>query len=176
MENKYKYAKYKPSIITIFNQEGDVLLKEPSLLAVKIQNDCILALGEEAKTVIEQIEDMRVNPPLKNGVVVDFDLSSENVIVGSPLKNGTIADYDLASKMFKYFLNKVNGHSLFKRPRIAVCAPVDMTQVEHKAIYETILNIGAKSVLIIEKPFGKAIRDIPYSYKIIIEILPYKTD
>lgn len=170
MRDKYKFANYKPSIITIYNQDGYVLLKELSLFAINIQNGCILAVGEEAQTVIKQIDDMWANHPLQNDAALEFDLTSEDVIVGSPLKNGTIADFDWASKMFKYFLYKVNGLSRFKRPRIAVCVPVDMTQVEHKALEELILSIGAKSVLIIEEPFERAIRDIPSSYKIIIEI------
>lgn len=73
--------------------------------------------------------------------------------------------------MFKYFLKKANIRTFIPR-KIAVCVPVDLTQVEYKALHDAILCIGAKSVLIIDDLYENVSQSIPSAYKIIIEIIP----
>lgn len=170
MDFSRRISNYEPCMIIFYNREGHVLLREPSLLAVGLQGDYILALGEEAGTVLARIDEIQESGDLKS--ISDLNLTRKDVVVGSPFKEGAVADFDLAIKMLKFFLYKVNGRCrLFRRPQIAVCVPPDMTQIEHKAMEELILSIGAKKALIFEKPFLKAIGEIPDSYKIIIEIL-----
>jgi len=91
--------------------------------------------------------------------------------VGSPLRNGIIAEYDLAKSMFHYFLAKARPWSIFK-PKIAVCTPVEMTDVESRALTSVMRDIGAKQVMLFEKPYELVANDIPCSFDVIIDILP----
>lgn len=96
----------------------------------------------------------------------------ETLVVGSPLRSGAIADFELAKTLFEVLLRRAKWRSPFVQLKLAVCAPADMTQVECTALRELFLQIGAKHVLLIEKPFAEAVREAPAMYDKFIEILP----
>jgi rod shape-determining protein MreB len=80
-----------------------------------------------------------------------------NIVAVRPIKDGVISDYDATEKMMKYFLQKAVGHRLLKKPRIAVCVPSRVTEVEKKAVEDATYQAGAREVVIIEEPIAAAI-------------------
>ncbi len=124
-----KIKNYEPSDIEIYNKDREIVLREKSLVAFS-QNDMkIRAIGTDAET-------------LRN---------MDDVLIFSPLRHGMIADYTVAERMFKYWIWKTWGRpKMFSRPRIAVLAPEDMTEVERKALEDAMYCAGAKDVFISE--------------------------
>jgi len=153
MNKKYRFVNYEPSLIRFYNQEHDKLYEDITLLAIGPETDSIMCLGIEVK------ENRHI-------------LERENMVIGSIFKNGVVAEFDLSVKIFKYYFRKKAKVRRFPRPKIAVCTSVEMTQVEERALSDLIHSLGAKDVLIIEEPFEKAKRDIPSTYRTIIEIIP----
>lgn len=150
-DNKRKFKHYDPCSIVIYNRRREILLEEPSLIAVDVEAGMVKAVGREAQFVQDQ---------------------GETLMVTSPLRGGAVADFDLTKAMFEAFLKKIaSGPRIFSRPKIAVCAPIDMTQVEERALREACLIAGAKGVLVFEERVDSAWEQIPPSYKIIIEIV-----
>ena len=147
-----RFANYKPSTIALYNQKREVLLKEISLVAVSFQTGDILAVGNEARE--------------KQSI-----LENEGAIIGSPLKNGLVAEFGISGVLFWHFFKKVQVRR-FPRPEIAVCVPVEMTQVEKHVLNELMRYLGIKNTLIVEQSYEKAAQSIMDKYKIIIEIMP----
>ncbi|MDE5865986.1 MAG: rod shape-determining protein, partial [Lachnospiraceae bacterium] len=112
-----KINNYEPSYIEIHTKDGGMVLREKSLVAFS-QNDMkIRAIGTDAETF----------------------QNMNDVLIFSPLRHGMIADYHVAERMFKYWIWKTWGRpKMFSRPRIAVLAPEDMTEVERKALEDAI--------------------------------------
>ena len=80
-----------------------------------------------------------------------------NIVAVRPLRQGVISDYTVTEKMLKYFIQKATGKRSFRRPRIAVCVPSGVTEVEKKAVEDATYQAGAREVLIIEEPIAAAI-------------------
>ncbi|MEG2770125.1 MAG: rod shape-determining protein, partial [Oscillospiraceae bacterium] len=80
-----------------------------------------------------------------------------SIIAVRPLKDGVIADFDITTSMLSIFIKKVCGNSLFFRPRIIICIPSGVTEVERRAVREAALKAGAKQVMVIEEPMAAAI-------------------
>jgi len=124
---------------TLIHVKGKgIVLREPSVVAIK--NDLSrtpLAVGNEAKQMIGR--------------------TPGNIIAIRPLKDGVIADFDLTQTMLKYFIRKVFNKGAFVRPRIVVCYPSGVTQVEKNAIVEATRQAGAKSVYPLPEPMAAAI-------------------
>ena len=80
-----------------------------------------------------------------------------NIIAVRPLRQGVISDYDVTEKMIKYFVQKAMGRRIFKKPRISVCVPGGVTEVEKKAVIEATYAAGAREVHLIEEPVAAAI-------------------
>jgi len=117
-----------------------IVINEPSVVAVKNNNmgkPEILAVGQEAK-------DMVGKTPGKINAI-------------RPMRDGVIADFNTTEMMIKYFIKKVNGKSFLSSPRIVICVPYGLTQVERKAVRESALNAGARAVYLIEEPMAAAI-------------------
>ena len=150
MTKEKKIENYKPSIITIYNKNGDILLNELSLVA--INKNIIRFAGKDA----EYLEDS-VREPL---------------IIGSPFCGGIVADFDVASRLMSLFLKKVKKYGFLVRPQILVCAPVDMTDVEYRALSECMYRTGAKKVSILEESFSKSVHTAHTGWNICIEITP----
>ncbi len=117
-----------------------IIINEPSVVAV--QNDKygrsnILAVGCDAKDMIGK--------------------TPGNIQAVRPMKDGVIADFDMTEKMIRYFIEKAHKRKSFIRPRIVICVPYGLTQVERKAVRESAMSAGAREVYLIEEPMAAAI-------------------
>ena len=124
------------SILVYIKGKG-VVLKEPSVVAFDRDTNKIKAIGEEARLMIGR--------------------TPGNIVAVGPLRQGVISDYTVTEKMIKHFIQKAIGKRTFKKPRIAVCVPSGVTEVEKKAVEDATWQAGARSVDIIEEPIAAAI-------------------
>ncbi len=123
--------------ILVFIKGKGVVLKEPSVVAFDRDTNKIKAIGEEARLMIGR--------------------TPGNIVAVRPLRQGVISDYTVTEKMIKHFIQKAIGKRTFKKPRIAVCVPSGVTEVEKKAVEDATWQAGARSVDIIEEPIAAAI-------------------
>ncbi len=117
-----------------------IVINEPSVVAINTRTEQILAVGHEAKNMLGK------TPP--------------HIITSRPLTNGIISDFEVAEKMLRYFVDKVYEDSslnFFSRPRVVIGAPVNITEVERRAIGDAVMHAGAKEVWIVEEPMAAAI-------------------
>ncbi len=117
-----------------------VVINEPSVVAVKVNKagqEEILAVGQEAKEMIGK--------------------TPGSIKAIRPMRDGVIADFNTTEMMINYFIRRVNGRGMLSSPRIIICVPYGLTQVERKAVRESALNAGARSVYLIEEPMAAAI-------------------
>ncbi len=117
-----------------------IIINEPSVVAVqndRYGKDKILAVGQEAKQMIGKT-------PL-------------NIKAVRPMKDGVIADFEMTERMIRYFIEKAHSRRSFIRPRIIICIPYGITQVERKAVKESALSAGAREVFLVEEPMAAAI-------------------
>ena len=124
------------SILVYIKGKG-VVLKEPSVVAYDRNTNEIKAIGEEARMMIGR--------------------TPGNIVAIRPLKQGVIADYTITEKMIRYFIQKAIGKRTFRKPRICVCVPSQITEVERKAVEDATFAAGARDVKIIEEPIAAAI-------------------
>ena len=113
-----------------------ILINEPSIVAIRRDNQEILAYGSEAKTMMGR---------------TPGDLTTVR-----PLKDGVIADFDLAEKMIRHFIKKVQTNR-FMRPRIAVCIPSGITEVERRAVRDSAEHAGGREIYLIQEPMAAAL-------------------
>jgi rod shape-determining protein MreB len=117
-----------------------IIINEPSVVAVQIDKNGkskILSVGKEAKEMIGKT-------PL-------------NIQAVRPMKDGVIANFEMTEKMIRYFIQKAHNRRTFIRPRIIICIPHGITQVERKAVKESALSAGARDVFLVEEPMAAAI-------------------
>jgi len=117
-----------------------IIINEPSVVAVqhdKYGRDKILAVGAEAKQMIGK--------------------TPMNIQAVRPMQNGVIADFEMTERMIRYFIEKAHNRKSFIRPRIIICIPHGITQVERKAVKESALSAGAREVFLVEEPMAAAI-------------------
>ncbi len=117
-----------------------IIINEPSVVAIqtdKFGREKVLAVGQEAKEMVGK--------------------TPGNIRAVRPMKDGVIADFDITEKMIRYFIEKAHHRKTFIRPRIIVCVPFGLTQVERKAVRESAINAGAREVFLIEEPMAAAI-------------------
>ncbi len=126
---------------TIVSVKGKgIIINEPSVVAVqndKYGRDKILAVGQEAKQMIGKT-------PL-------------NIQAVRPMQDGVIADFEMTERMIRYFIEKAHSRKSFIRPRIIICIPYGITQVERKAVEESAISAGAREVFLVEEPMAAAI-------------------
>jgi len=126
---------------TIVSVRGKgIIINEPSVVAVqndKYGRDKILAVGQEAKQMIGKT-------PL-------------NIQAVRPMQDGVIADFEMTERMIRYFIEKAHSRKSFIRPRIIICIPYGITQVERKAVEESAMSAGAREVFLVEEPMAAAI-------------------
>jgi len=126
---------------TIVSVKGKgIIINEPSVVAVqndKYGRDKILAVGQEAKQMIGKT-------PL-------------NIQAVRPMRDGVIADFEMTERMIRYFIEKAHSRKSFVRPRIIICIPYGITQVERKAVEESAESAGAREVFLVEEPMAAAI-------------------
>ena len=124
--------------ILVYVKGKGVVLKEPSVVAYDRDTEQIMAIGEEARLMLGR--------------------TPGNIIAVRPLRQGVISDYRTTEKMLKYFIQKAVGKSFFgRRPRISVCVPSGVTDVEKRAVEDATYQAGARDVYIIEEPVAAAI-------------------
>lgn len=124
--------------ILVYVRGKGVVLKEPSVVAFDRDTNRIKAIGEEARLMLGR--------------------TPGNIVAVRPLRQGVISDYRITEKMLKYFIQKAVGKSFFgRRPRISVCVPSGVTEVEKKAVEDATYQAGARDVSIIEEPVAAAI-------------------
>jgi len=121
----------------VFVKGKGVVLREPSVVAINNTTKKSLAVGTEAKQMIGR--------------------TPGNIVAIRPLKDGVIADFDITQTMIKKFIEKVINKSSFTSPRIIICYPSGVTEVEKRAIYEATKAAGARDVLLMEEPMAAAI-------------------
>jgi len=114
-----------------------IVLNEPTVVAVSIDDNRVVAVGNEAKEMLGR--------------------TPGNIIASRPLKDGVIADYVVTEAMLRYFIDKVCGKSRFFKPEVMVCVPSGCTQVERRAVMDATLSAGARNVYLIEEPLAAAI-------------------
>ncbi len=124
------------SVLVYMKGQG-IILQEPSVVAIDNNTKTIMAVGDEAKSMLGR--------------------TPGNIIAVRPLREGVISDYDVTEKMLKYFIKKAVGKSLFFKPRISVCVPSKVTEVERRAVEDATRQAGARQVYVIEEPIAAAI-------------------
>ncbi len=124
------------SVLVYLNGKG-VVLKEPSVVAYDKDTNEIKAIGEEARLMLGR--------------------TPGNIVAVRPLRQGVISDYTVTEKMIKYFVQKSLGRRTLKKPRISICVPSGVTEVERKAVEEATFAAGAREVHLIEEPVAAAI-------------------
>lgn len=114
-----------------------VVLNEPTVVAVVIEDNRVVAVGNEAKEMLGR--------------------TPGNIVASRPLKDGVIADYVTTQAMLTYFLEKVCGRSYLFKPEVMICVPAGCTQVEKRAVLDASLAAGAKVAYLIDEPLAAAI-------------------
>lgn len=114
-----------------------IVIREPSVVAVDVRNNTVLAVGSEAKEMIGR--------------------TPGSISAVRPLKDGVIADFDITADMLRLFIHKAMNGAFFSRPRVVVCIPSGVTEVERRAVDEAVREAGAKDVETIAEPMAAAI-------------------
>ena len=114
-----------------------IVLREPSVVAIKSDTGDVLAVGEEAKQMIGR--------------------TPGNIVAIRPMKDGVIADFDVTQAMLKYFIRKAMNTKSFVRPRVVVGVPSGVTEVEKRAVIDAAQQAGAREAYLIEEPMAAAI-------------------
>lgn len=120
----------------VYVKDKGVVLNEPSVVAIDKDKGEFLAVGEEAQRMLGR--------------------TPGNIVAIRPLKDGVISNYGITEKMLKYFIRKAIGRKLF-RPRIIICVPSGVTEVEKRAVIEASNEAGARMTFLIEEPIAAAI-------------------
>lgn len=120
----------------VYMKGKGIILREPSVVAVNKSTGQVLKVGNEAKEMIGR--------------------TPGNVVAIRPLKDGVIADFDGTQAMLKYFIKKAYTGGFFK-PRVVVCIPYGVTEVERRAVEEAVISAGGRNAFLIEEPMAAAI-------------------
>ena len=122
--------------VLIYVKGKGIVLQEPSVVAIERNTNKILAVGTEAQRMLGR--------------------TPGTIVAIRPLRDGVISDYEMTQRMIKYFLKKVCGFMLFK-PRIMVCVPSGITEVEERAVIDATNQAGAKKTYLVEEPIAAAL-------------------
>ncbi len=114
-----------------------IVMREPSVVAVDVKKDEVMAVGKDAKDMIGR--------------------TPGSISAVRPLKDGVIADFEVTSAMLRYFIKRALKNTFLSRPRLIVCIPSGVTEVERRAVNEAARNAGAREVELIEEPMAAAI-------------------
>src|SRR3990167_4969584 len=123
----------------IYVKDRGIVVKESSIVAINNRNGQILAVGEEAQKMVGKV------PP--------------HITISKPLVDGIISDFEVTEKMLKYFIDRLYKESfgLSPRPRVVIGVPLDVTEVEKKAVEDVVLSAGAREVFLVENVIATAI-------------------
>ena len=112
------------SSILVYVRGKGVVLKEPSVVAYDRDSNKIKAIGEEARLMLSR--------------------TPGNIVAVRPMKNGIISDYMVTEQMLRYFIQKAVGRLSFRKPRVSICVPSSVTEVERKAVEDATYQAGAR--------------------------------
>lgn len=121
----------------VFMKGKGIIIREPSVVAVDTRSDTVKYVGKEAKDVIGR--------------------TPGSIVAVRPLKDGVIADFDITSSMLQIFIKKAMNGFMLAKPRVVICIPYGVTEVERRAVKDAATRAGAKYVSIIEEPMAAAI-------------------
>ncbi len=121
----------------VYMRGKGIVMREPSVVAVDVKKEEVLAVGSEAKEMIGR--------------------TPGSITAVRPLKDGVIADFEVTSQMLRYFIKRALKSSFLNRPRLIVCIPSGVTEVERRAVDESARAAGAREVELIEEPMAAAI-------------------
>jgi rod shape-determining protein MreB len=114
-----------------------IVINEPSVVAIEKKSGQVLAVGGDAKKMLGR--------------------TPGNIVAIRPMKDGVIADFEIAEKMLRHFITRAHNRNTFVRPRIIICVPSKITQVEQRAVKDSAELAGAREVYLIEEPIAAAI-------------------
>lgn len=114
-----------------------IIIREPSVVALRENKEGVLAVGDEAKRMIGR--------------------TPGNIIAVRPMKHGVIADFDVTETMIRYFITKAHRRTKLVRPRVIICVPSGITEVEKRAVLDATTNAGAREAYLIEETMAAAI-------------------
>lgn len=120
----------------VFMKGKGIVMREPSVVAIDVRTDAVKAVGAEAKQMIGR--------------------TPGSIHAVRPLKDGVIADFEITEAMLRHFIHKAAKNSPFSRPRVVICIPSGVTEVERRAVEDASYNAGAKEVELIEEPMAAA--------------------
>lgn len=123
--------------ILLFIPNKGIVVNEPSVVAVSVMDNKILAVGNEAKEMLGK--------------------TPENICASRPVKDGVIADYKITEAMIKYFINKISGKIRFSKPEVVVSVPAGITSTERRAVIDATVQAGAKNAYVVKEPILAAI-------------------
>lgn len=123
--------------VLIYVKGKGIVCSEPSVVAINNDTKEILAVGSEAKSMLGK--------------------TPANIVAIRPMKDGVIANFEVTEKMLRYFITKVHNRKSLVRPRIVICVPSGVTQVEKRAVKDSAIQAGAREVYLIEEPMAAAI-------------------
>ncbi len=123
--------------VLVYIKGKGIVLNEPSVVAINKDTDEILAVGEDARQMLGR--------------------TPSNIIAVRPLRDGVVSDYDITERMLKYFIKKTCGSGRFFKPKIMICVPSGVTDVEKRAVREAAQQAGGKDVYLMEEPVAAAI-------------------
>lgn len=121
----------------VFVPGKGIVVNEPSVVAVSMIENTVLAVGNEAKEMLGRTPD--------------------NIMASRPMKDGVIADYRITEAMLRYFINKVSGKFRLLRPEIMISIPAGVTSTERRAVIDAAVRAGAKSAYVVKEPLLAAI-------------------
>jgi rod shape-determining protein MreB len=121
----------------VFIPGKGIIVNEPSVVAVSLIENTVLAVGNEAKEMLGRTPD--------------------NIVASRPMKDGVIADYRVTEAMLKYFITKVTGKFRIFRPEIMISIPAGVTSTERRAVIDAAVKAGAKSAFVVKEPLLAAI-------------------
>lgn len=122
-----------------------IVLNEPTVVAVSIDDGRVVAVGNEAKTMLGR--------------------TPGNIVASRPLRDGVIADYEVTQALLSYFIQKVCGRVFIFKPEVMICVPAGVTQVERRAVLDATISAGARVAYLIDEPLSAAIgAKIPIAY------------
>jgi rod shape-determining protein MreB len=120
-----------------------ILVDEPTIVAIVIEEQKIVALGKEARDMYGRV-------------------SAESIEVANPLQNGVVADYEITEALLAYLLRRISGPMRIFRPRVMITVPYGVTSVESRAVHEAVLQAGSRDAYLIQQPLAAVLGvDLP---------------
>ncbi len=123
--------------VLVYVPKRGVVVNEPSVVALQVENNQIVAIGEEAKKMIGRTPD--------------------SIVAAHPLQDGVIANYNISETMLRHFINKVSGRIRIGKPEVMIAVPVGITSTERRAVIDATLAAGAKQAYLIKQPIAAAL-------------------